>query len=153
MNTILIFFLAILFSIFYTAIVEYAAHRWLMHKGIFGKNRIWRDHSIEHHVHRRTDINIELPPTHSFILGLPLLLLCFWLGWLWLLCVIVMAILHATTWTVLHSTYHGVGKFPWVKKMWYYKQWETHHLYHHDHPRKNYGAVFIYTDYLFGTKA
>jgi sterol desaturase/sphingolipid hydroxylase (fatty acid hydroxylase superfamily) len=146
------FILVLIFTFFYTSIAEYCAHRFLMHSLIFGKNKIWYAHTIEHHKNHNNEVNIELPPWQSFILGFPLLLFCFFLGWSWLLAVIIMSIVHATSWSILHSAYHGVGCF-WVRKFWYYKKWERHHLYHHKHPRKNYGAVFIWTDYLFGTKA
>jgi sterol desaturase/sphingolipid hydroxylase (fatty acid hydroxylase superfamily) len=143
---------AIFISLIYTMIGEYASHRWIMHYPLFGKNKIWREHFIEHHIHHRNDVNITLSPVTSFILGLPLLVFCFWLGPLWILAMVIFSIMHAGSWSILHSAYHNVG-YMWVKNFWYYKKWERHHLYHHSHPRKNYGAVFIWTDYLFGTKA
>lgn len=149
---LLLFFLCFCFSIFYTMIAEYLAHRVAMHSLFFGKTKFWYAHAVQHHAQHRNDVNIELPPIHSLILGIPLFIFCIWLGWLWFFTVIILAFLHASTWTILHSTYHGVGHFSWVKRWWYYKLWERHHLLHHDHPRKNYGAVFIWTDYLFGTK-
>lgn len=146
------FILVLIFTFFYTSIAEYWAHRFLMHQGIFGKNSIWYAHTVEHHANHRNDINIELSFFHSFILGLPLLVFCFWLGFLWLICLVIMAWLHSYSWTLLHSAYHGVARHLWVKKWWYYKVWERHHLLHHKYWNKNYGAVFIWTDYLFGTK-
>jgi hypothetical protein len=151
-NYYFLLFACICLSIVYTMLAEYFSHRWIMHHALFGKNKIWKEHFVEHHIHHRNDVNITLSPVTSFILGLPLLVFCFWLGWWWVLVLVVLSIMHAGAWSILHSAYHNVGHF-WVKNWWYYKQWETHHLYHHDHPRKNYGAVFIYTDYLFGTKA
>jgi len=145
--------IAICISLIWTMLGEYAAHRWIMHSySIFGKTKFWREHAVEHHAKKRNDVNIDLNPQTSFALGLPLLIFCFWLGPWWITGLIILACLHAYSWSILHATYHNVGKTQWVKNFWYYKKWERHHLYHHDHPRKNYGAVFIWTDYLFGTK-
>ena len=64
---------------------------------------------------------------------------------------LVACIGYATLWSSFHEAYHGISE-TWVTKFRYYDIWRKHHLLHHQHPKRNFGTVFIYTDMLFGTK-
>jgi sterol desaturase/sphingolipid hydroxylase (fatty acid hydroxylase superfamily) len=143
-------FLIIIVSFFYASLIEYFAHRWTMHRPGLGKGSWWSDHAIEHHKKHRMDINIVLSALTTFFAALPLLLFTFILGKWWIIFVLVFCMLYAQIWSSLHASHHDVGS-SWISKLPLYKIWRQHHLVHHDHPNKNFGTIFIWTDYLFGT--
>jgi len=147
-----LWFLWVLLSVLWIALGEYIAHRWVMHRGVLGRNAWWREHAVEHHGHNRNDVGIDLSWPTVLLVASPMLLGCIVLGWQWALFVVGESMFYAWLWTSLHSAYHEVG-CEWIKRWSYYDQWKHHHMLHHDYPNKNYGAVCIWTDYAFGTKA
>lgn len=143
-------FLAIVVAFFYASFIEYFAHRFTMHKPGLGKGTWWSEHTVEHHAKKRTDINIVLSALTTFMAAIPLLVFCIWLGLLWALIVLSCCVLYAAVWSSLHAAHHEVGS-KWITKVPLYKIWRRSHLLHHEHPSKNFGTIFIWTDYLFGT--
>jgi sterol desaturase/sphingolipid hydroxylase (fatty acid hydroxylase superfamily) len=121
-----------------------------MHKRIGGS--YWEEHAIQHHAKDRVDINIAITPTQTLIGSLPVYiagyLLC---GWWAVALSIFFALFYSFAWTALHSSIHNLG-YTWVTYIPFYKVWRDHHLVHHKHVNKNFGTLFIWTDYLFGTK-
>ncbi|MGV3662145.1 MAG: sterol desaturase family protein [Prosthecobacter sp.] len=140
----------VLGSVVYATALEYVIHRWMMHFPGMGKNDIWRAHAIEHHGHGRNDINIALPVWMVLVPSSPLFAGCFLVGGWWAVYVLVSCVGYAALWTALHSAYHEVGH-RWIARGWYYRKWRSHHMAHHDHPRKNFGAIFIWSDWIAGT--
>lgn len=142
-------------SIGIVAVIEYVAHRYFMHRPMLdrlGLKGVFHNHAVVHHKHNRLDVNVDLPVKTHFLWGAPLLLLvgaCDWMG------AVVLAscfVLHAVTWTSLHRAIHDLEE-NWTRKVPWFSRWKRHHEVHHQHPSRNFGAVFIFTDYLFGTAA
>lgn len=147
----MLWFVALLCLALYTPFAEYVVHRWLMHRPTFGDNAVWRNHAIEHHAKSRFDINIDLPPHSAIIAATPLLVFCLWLGWPWAVVVAASAALYAHLWSVLHACYHDLAQH-WLAGQPFYEEWRRHHMVHHDDPDTNFGAIFLFTDRLFGTR-
>jgi hypothetical protein len=141
----------ILISFIYASLVEYGAHRWVMHMPGFGKIHIWEEHSVQHHAKKRNDINIALSAFTVLLAASPLFGFYFILGWPWVAIVLLGCVLYAGLWTSLHASYHKVGG-KWALNLPFYSIWKHHHLAHHKHPRINFGTIFIYTDIIFRTK-
>lgn len=149
----MLWIVAVTVALFYAHVVEYAFHRWVLHQPLPGFLRNeFVEHSIEHHGKGRLDINIAANPfTISFVAS-PLLIFCLCLPWhIWMFFVLCLSFGWAGAWTALHMCHHDLG-FLWLKRLRIYNTWRAHHIQHHRNPRTNYGAVFPWTDYLFGTK-
>jgi sterol desaturase/sphingolipid hydroxylase (fatty acid hydroxylase superfamily) len=142
--------IAIFCLVLYTPLAEYAAHRWLMHYPGLGRGSWWREHAIEHHGKSRNDVNIDINALSVAASVTPLLVFAIFLGWAWVAFVLFASIAYAALWSSLHEAYHGVSE-NWVTKFRYYDFWRNHHLKHHQRPTRNFGTVFIFTDWLFGT--
>ena len=144
--------LSVLASAAYMTVIEYAVHRWYMHRP---KSTAWREHSIEHHHEGRNEDYYLCPFWRSifffWILGLaPLLLLSLYgpiiLG--------VLMVWWRFSWNQIHRICHGTGSnwvlaailCPWA---WFVVQ---HHLKHHEKPTTNFGAIFFLTDTLMQTR-
>ena len=142
--------IAILCLVLYTPLAEYAAHRWLMHYPGMGRGSWWREHAIEHHGKSRNDVNIDINALSVVAATSPMFVFAIFLGWAWVAFVLVACIGYAALWSSLHEAYHGVSE-NWVTKFRFYDIWLKHHLKHHQHPTRNFGTVFIFTDRLFRT--
>jgi sterol desaturase/sphingolipid hydroxylase (fatty acid hydroxylase superfamily) len=142
--------IAIFCLVLYTPLAEYAAHRWLMHYPGLGRGSWWREHAIEHHGKGRNDVNIDINALSVAASVTPLLVFAIFLGWAWVAFVLFASIAYSALWSSLHEAYHGVSE-NWVTKFRFYDIWRNHHLKHHQRPTRNFGTVFIFTDWLFGT--
>lgn len=133
----------------YIIAAEYVGHRFVQHRGIVvgKKSRIFQRHAVEHHAKRRHDINIAVGPLTAIAVASPMFLVASW----WV--VIGCALVYDRIWTSLHSAHHDLPGYEWVRRIPGYRLFRRHHLAHHTKANTNYGAVFIFTDYLFGTKA
>ena len=137
---------------FIMAVIEYAIHRWTMHKHRrWLPSQIFSEHAVEHHGKQRNDINIDLPLYNHLIVGSPLLLGAYCISDLCLVALLCIFIFHSYTWTKVHRAIHGL-EINWIMKTKYYKMAKIHHELHHDRPSKNFGVVFLFTDYFFRTK-
>jgi len=134
------------------ALAEYSIHRWTMHRWVkwLPKFIFW-DHAIEHHKHKRNDLNIDLPIYYHLIIGSPLIILSCFMGLPSLIAVLLVFCFHSYTWTKLHRGIHDLEQ-NWLMKTKYYEKAKDHHIKHHHRPGKNFGVVFLFTDSIFGTK-
>lgn len=139
------------FTFLYAGFAEYAAHRWTMHYPGLGKASWWQEHAVEHHAKGRNDINIDLSALTTLFAGVPLLVFCPWLGWPWVCFVMLACIVYAALWSNLHAAYHDICD-SWLTRLPFFAYWKAHHMRHHDHPGRNFGTVFVYMDWLFGTQ-
>ncbi|WP_363322087.1 sterol desaturase family protein [Accumulibacter sp.] len=142
--------IALLILGLYAPAAEYIAHRWVMHVPGLGKGSWWRDHAVEHHRRGRNDINIEVSALTVVLTASPLFALAIPLGWPWVATLLMCCILYAALWSSLHAAYHGKAD-TWLTQLPWYPVWKRHHERHHERPDRNFGAVFVYSDALFGT--
>jgi sterol desaturase/sphingolipid hydroxylase (fatty acid hydroxylase superfamily) len=146
----MIWTIAIIATLLYAALAEYAAHRWVMHYPGMGRSRIWRNHAVLHHRENRVDINIGLAPSMALLVLSPWLILALWLGWGWVSFLFGLSIGYGWLWTSIHAAIHGVDCL-WMRRMPGFSIWCLHHETHHQQPFRNFGTIFIFTDVLFGT--
>lgn len=142
-------------SLLLVAVVEYLVHRHLMHHhrpflDKLGLQIVFHGHAIIHHRNGRNDSNVTLPIYTHAVWAFPSI------GVVALFDPVGAAILaaaylgHPLLWTKLHRAIHGLED-NWTKSLWFYDLIAHHHWEHHRRPGKNFGALFIFTDYLFGT--
>ena len=137
---------------FVMAFAEYLIHRYAMHKKlVIIPEWIWKHHAIYHHRDNRHDLNIDLPFYIHLILGSPLILASTYFGLTSTLCLLAIFYYHSYVWTHMHRAIHDI-KDHWITKTEYYHKAKDHHLKHHRRPSKNFGVVFLWTDYIFKTK-
>ena len=136
----------------YGVLIEYVLHRWVMHKPYLGRLWYYTEHAVEHHGKGRNDINVSLSPITVSLIASPVMLLYFIYGYGVFVVVVALSFLYAGLWTVLHNSFHDV-KYTWVHKCFpFYSTLEKHHILHHKNPNTNFGTIFFFSDYLFGTK-
>ena len=136
------------------ALAEYLIHKHTMHRRkMWLPNWIWKDHAVEHHKNERNDMNIDLPIWNHLIIGSPLIVGAFFVGLPCLLALLSVFVFHSYTWTKIHRGIHDLEK-NWIMKCFpgYYKKAKEHHELHHRRPAKNFGVVYLFTDYIFRTK-
>ena len=146
--------------------VEYAAHRWTMHRRFGPLDRwlpgVYRNHAILHHgVYYRTfdhepdvigrDINIELPDRWKMGLAVsPLVaaLACMDVR----LAVVFSAVyaIHHATWNRVHSEMHR-PLHPWWRYTRLFAFYERWHLVHHAHVNRNFAILLPFWDFVLGT--
>jgi len=137
---------------FFMAFSEYFIHKYTMHKKTFLPEWVWRHHAIEHHRDDRNDLNVDLPFYMHLTIGSPLLSFAYFgYGVISMLCLLFIFYYHSYVWTHMHRAIHDL-KDHWITKTDYYKRARKHHLDHHRRPAKNFGVVFLWTDYVFKTK-
>ena len=137
----------------FVAVLEYVGHRYFMHRPLmdrFGLPDIFFKHAIIHHRDRRNDQNVDLPVRTHFIWGLPLIAASGYLDPVGAIVFCLCFVCHAVLWTKIHRAIHGLEN-NWTLRLWFYRAIERHHLEHHRRPGRNFGAVFPFTDRLFGT--
>ena len=149
-----LFWLAL--SFIFMALAEYFIHRDWMHKPFFDRlskfGWVYTHHAVEHHGKNRNDINIDLPVKLHFMLGSPVLLIFFLIGGFQaILALSLIFLFHSYAWTKIHRAIHELED-NWVGRLPFFWFFKDHHLKHHEIPNKNYAVVFIFTDYIFGTK-
>lgn len=152
MNGVLEFFIWLTIWMLVVAVGEYSSHRWIMHKKRWWLP-IWifQNHTIEHHHHKRNDINIDLPIRIHLVVGFPLIVGASFWSWQCLSSLLCAFLFHSYVWTKLHRAIHGLEN-NWTNKTRWFTEFKSHHELHHKRPGKNFGVVFLFTDYLFGTK-
>ena len=136
------------------ALGEYFIHRYTMHRKIkILPKWIFEHHAIEHHKNERNDMNIDLPVWNHLIIGSPLIVGAFFVGLPCLLALLSVFVFHSYTWTKIHRGIHNL-ETNWIMKRfpWYYGCAKKHHELHHHRPGKNFGVVYLFTDYIFRTK-
>lgn len=150
------FYLEILFYLFGSVIlmmiVEYVIHRWIQHNRLSVFRPFYKLHAILHHGKKRNDVNIDIPIWFALSIAVtPCCISYIFLGITAPICFAIIVSIHARVWTRLHRSYHNI-EHNWTERLWIYDALKRHHIEHHNHANRNYGAVFTFTDYLFGTK-
>jgi len=144
------------------ALLEYATHRWIMHKA----NRLLdpqltqlKAHMTHHKGHNDHEF-VDMPLKNCFLLICPALaLLVAWgvaVGPLASVVIPAAALLswsffYTYLWTQMHRAIHGVESNWFRKSGPIFRFFRDHHLKHHANGRANYGTVFPWTDYVFFT--
>jgi hypothetical protein len=152
--------------------IEYATHRWMLHKNLFVRwfpraeifQEVLRDHAVNHHGHFYKCFNNEADPEGKytglfFPLGYYQLLMIFitvpmlFVDWVTAVYFSIFVVAHYVGWNQFHKAMHFDEK-PW--RLW--KPWFTYveycHYLHHQHRNKNFnGFLPPVWDVLLGTKA
>jgi len=143
----------LVFWYFVMAFAEYLIHKHTMHK----RKRwlpywVFKHHAIDHHKDGRHDLNIDLPIWMHLSIGSPLIAASYLIGgWVCTIPLLITFFYHSYIWTHMHRAIHDLEDH-WITKTNYYKRAKKHHLDHHKRPATNFGVVFLWTDYIFGTK-
>jgi sterol desaturase/sphingolipid hydroxylase (fatty acid hydroxylase superfamily) len=145
------------------ALLEYGAHRWIQHAGVRLLDPSL-DHQISHRAHHRGSVHSEHVDT-AFKDCLPLTLPAFLLLAAWGAAVgpwqvvvkpvaglLAWAFIYAYLWTRIHRAIHGIEMNWFQRSGCVFRFFAAHHLKHHRTSGVNYGAVFPWTDVLFGTR-
>jgi ubiquinone/menaquinone biosynthesis C-methylase UbiE len=146
------------------AVLEYATHRWIMHK----VNR-WLDPNLEqlrahgkHHQGMNHHDLVDVPVRNGLRLTAPVILCVlvwgFFVGPVASIIAPVLALLswnfiYPYLWNRMHRAIHDL-EANWFRRSGpIFRFFSNHHLQHHAQANVNFGTVFPWTDYLFGTRA
>ena len=146
------------------ALLEYATHRWIMHKA----NRLLdpklvqlRTHGKHHQGVNHRDL-VDVPVRNGLRLTAPFLLCVLVWGYVVgpaasivapALALLTWSFVYAYLWNRMHRAIHDV-EGNWFRRSGpIFRFFLNHHLQHHAHANVNYGTVFPWTDYLFFTYA
>jgi hypothetical protein len=154
----------------YANLVEYAGHRWVMHRKVPGLGLVYKRHAGQHHrfftdrhmaLEGWRDCKVVLFPAVLMVFffgafALPLGLLLAWLStanvaWLF----VIVALGYYLNYELLHLAYHlpdasRLSRLPFLRRLR-----RLHHL-HHDPTlmaSKNFNITYPIGDWLFGTRA
>jgi sterol desaturase/sphingolipid hydroxylase (fatty acid hydroxylase superfamily) len=146
----------------FVALVEYGAHRWIMHKS----NR-WLDRKGEqleahtaHHAGANSSEFVDIPLRNCLLLATPVLLtLVVWAlvvgSWSAVIlpvgAMLAWCFLYSYLWSRLHRAIHGVEQNWFARSGPVFRFYRNHHLRHHVNESVNYGTLFPWTDYVFFT--
>lgn len=139
---------------FVVEFVGYFWHRWIEHKGMFGKGVAFR-----HYKHHEVEYPVDRLRTHKYRNAN---------SWTWYAVGIVTSILAAMfapwdyalafglgawiyAWGIvlnMHTAFHIKGHFLWKYK-WFRKLVRLHDIHHYDN--MNYGICLFFMDRIFGT--
>jgi hypothetical protein len=147
----------------FVALVEYSAHRWIMHKPNRWLDRKGEQHEAHtaHHSGANGGEFVDIPLRNCLLLATPVLLtLAVWVlatgSWRAVVapCAAMLAwcFLYSFLWTRLHRAIHGVERNWLARGGPVFRFFRNHHLRHHANARVNYGTLFPWTDYLFFTR-
>jgi hypothetical protein len=153
----------------YANLVEYAGHRWVMHRKVPGLGLIYHRHAGQHHrfftdqhmaLESWRDCKVVLFPAVLMIFffgafALPIGLLLAWLtsanvAWLFL----IVALAYYLNYELLHLAYHlpddsRLLKLPLLKRLR-----RLHHIHHRQDlmAHRNFNITYPIGDWLFGSK-
>lgn len=153
--------ISIVLSIVALALVEYAGHRWLLHRKSSG---FGRDHIQHHKIFslRFTDAPEE-PAWYDpvWIRGLFALVwssvamapVAVWISLPAALVFVGLSTTHGAVWQFIHNEMHR-PTWGWLQRRAFFQFIREHHALHHHYPRTNYSFLFApFCDRLFGTVA
>lgn len=146
------------------ALLEYSAHRWIMHKSNPALDPDLcqlKAHGKHHQGDNGLDF-VDVPLLNTLRLTAPLFLIVL-LGGLVAgqaastlspaAALLSWTVFYVYLWNRMHRAIHGV-ETNWFRRTGpLYRFYRRHHLRHHHQPRTNFGTVFPITDYLFFTWA
>lgn len=146
------------------AVLEYATHRWIMHKANHALDPQLlqlRAHGKHHQGHNEFDL-VDMPILNGLRLTAPFLLGV--LAWGLVvgpatsiiapaLALLTWSFVYAYLWNRMHRAIHDM-EGNWFRNSGpVYRFYLNHHVQHHEHMNTNYGTVFPWTDYVFRTCA
>jgi hypothetical protein len=147
----------LLIAVVFIAFLEYAAHRWILHRRFIV---VGVAHLLHHKVFTKNfvgpeplsafDISIIRMALLSIAYTFLLVPVCFVspLLYFW---IVVAGSVHAYTWNEVHNEMHRPTGTWWGKTR-YFKRIRYFHFVHHHYPRVNYGFLFAPVfDILFRT--
>jgi len=144
------------------ALLEYGAHRWIMHMA----NRLLDPKLVQlraHGTHHQGSVDhefVDIPLKNCLLLTSPFFVLlavwglavgpfsavvipaAAWLAW---------SFFYTYLWTRMHRAIHGVEANWFQRTGPVFRFFRDHHLKHHGNAKINYGTVFPWTDYLLFT--
>ena len=154
-------FLMISCSYVIMSLAEYIAHRWIMHRpGIIEEE--YYVHTKVHHGRFYKDfendpdplakhVNIKMSALNNLFYGSPIFLGLWYFEFYAMLIVLAsFTILHAWTWTLIHSEMHD-PKGAWFSVLRLYKFYRHYHYMHHKDNNCNYNVVCPLMDFVFAT--
>jgi hypothetical protein len=156
------FFLWFLLWMPLVALLEYAAHRWIMHcptRLLDPALSQFKSHGMHHQGENDQEL-VDIPLKNCLLLTGPFFLL---LGGIGLAAgslasvaipaaaLLSWSFLYTWLWTQMHRAIHGT-EANWFRRCGpVFRFFRNHHFKHHVHAAVNYGTVFPWTDYLFFT--
>ena len=150
-NNMTTFLIGVVTIILLFSIVEYIVHRWFMHGHKSPVTQLRLEHQFMHHDSERNDMNIDMKPWRQLKLTTPVWIpLTYFFPALGVFFVAIVCF-HAYLWTKVHRAHHDLED-SWVTKTSLYKRLRRHHLKHQEDDTKNFGVIWIWNDYFFGTK-
>jgi hypothetical protein len=145
------------------SLVEYALHRWVMHRPWPWRHSYYVEHALAHHgfYYRRFNhepdpigrvLNVDLSPRIACCFLAPLSVLCL-LSVPYYLTLCAVALGHALVWTAIHREMHQERR-QFFCGMRLYRFLARYHFLHHRQPHKNFNVVLPpLGDLIFGTRA
>ncbi len=146
------------------AILEYGAHRWIMHRA----NR-WLDPRLvqlrahgKHHQGVNEHDLVDVPILNGLRLTAPFILCVLVWGYVVgpaasivapVLALLIWCLVYPYLWNRMHRAIHDLEENWFRRSGPIFRFFLNHHLQHHAHARVNYGTVFPWTDYVFRTRA
>jgi hypothetical protein len=146
------------------ALLEYATHRWIMHRAnwlLDPKLLQLRAHGKHHQGSNDRDL-VDMPVLNGLRLTAPFLLGVLAYGYLVgpatgiiapALALLTWSFFYAYLWNRMHRAIHGIEDNWFRRSGPIYRFFLNHHVQHHTHANTNYGTVFPWTDYVFRTCA
>jgi len=146
----------------FVALVEYGAHRWIMHKSNrwLDPKRVQFAAHATHHAGANSGEFVDIPLRNCLLLATPVLVtLAVWalvLGsWSAVIvpgaAMLAWCFIYTYLWSRLHRAIHGVERNWFARSGPVFRLYRKHHLRHHVDARVNYGTLFPWTDYVFFT--
>ena len=142
------------------ALAEYVAHRWVMHRNTMLTKAEFEKHAVQHHARRVMEPRypyVDLALHCHLIYGAPAwggFLISFLCGRPYalggLIATLTMFTFHSYVWSKLHRAQHDLED-NWTCRLPWFAELKRHHLDHHIRPSRNFAAMFLWTDRLFGT--
>ncbi len=146
------------------ALLEYVAHRWIMHKA-----NHWLDPQLtqlrahgKHHQGVNDHELVDMPIVNGLRMTAPIFLCLLVWGYVVgpaagtvapILALFTWCFVYPYLWNCMHRAIHDL-EGNWFRRSGpIYRFFMNHHLHHHTHARVNYGTVFPWTDYVFRTRA
>ena len=160
-------FIALLVGIPAMSFIEYAIHRWLMHRpsaGFFAQ--IFHRHVRLHHgkfyktFNHEADlfgrrVNLHIDGYFAAAMSLPLVCVLAWAGLWWAANVAwLIPVGHAIIWSHIHEEMHdpaSPGRF--FSRWRLFRFLRMYHFLHHQHRQQNFNVVLPLWDYVLRTAA
>jgi fatty acid hydroxylase family protein len=144
------------------ALLEYAAHRWIMHQAtrlLDPTLSQFKSHGMHHQGDNDQEL-VDIPLKNCLLLTGPFFLVLAAIGLatgslaamaIPAAALLAWSFLYTWLWSQMHRAIHGT-EANWFRRCGpVFRFFRNHHLRHHAHATVNFGTVFPWTDYLFFT--